>query len=130
MELAERTHLGALQNGLSIVLAWVAVPFTVGWMGYDYLTAHELWTTLLHAGLIAACATFGLWSYVRSTRTLRASGGELSLPWIASRPVRGFLVAMGVFLLSSAVGLSRRERLLSHTTSLLRVSTFQRCKCP
>ena len=108
---AERAYMGPLQNGLSITLAWGAVPFTIGLMGYDYLAAHELGTTLFHAGLVAASATFGLWSYIRSTRTLRASGGELSLPWIASGAMREAAVAIGVFVMVDPISVENSPRL-------------------
>ena len=69
----ERPPLSRMQQWLSILLAWCAVPVTLFVFWGRYLLRHHLLGTLLHVGLLAASIGGG-WTFYRLARaTLRGA---------------------------------------------------------
>jgi uncharacterized protein YjbI with pentapeptide repeats len=69
----ERPPLSRVQEWLSILLAWWAVPLTLFVFWGRFLPRHDWFGTSLHIGLLAVAIGFGWMSYRLACRTLRGA---------------------------------------------------------
>ena len=110
-----RPPLSRLQNLVSILLAWWAVPFTIALFWLRYLPRHEWVGTGFHLAFLALAIVCAVWFQRLAKRTLR---GQLPEPiqfegnWRRARPYKEVLkrtyklVAIGGIVLLLAVGVS------------------------
>jgi uncharacterized protein YjbI with pentapeptide repeats len=93
----ERPPLSRVQQWLSILLAWWAVPVTLFVFWGRLLPRHDWFGTSLHIGLLAAGIGFGWMSYRLARATLRGTPRQPFLWAQARRDARTYKRLAGIF---------------------------------
>jgi hypothetical protein len=124
-EQKSRALFGA-EKGLTILLAWWAVPFTLVGFWIRFIPSHDWITTALHVLLVAVCATFGAYSYRAAVCTLSGAmrKPELAVWWQSGAYwlIPLVVVLTGTLSLNAGLNPARREIIAEHHSSpLLRI---------
>jgi hypothetical protein len=75
-----RGLVSKLENGVTLFLVWMTVPFTLFYFWFGYIPKHDWCVTFFHVILTVIAIGFGIASHWITVRTLRGEASETSRP--------------------------------------------------